>query len=148
MHRLAEHALKSAKDQFTKYFRLTPRYLKQGVKIILKLLFLTWRLVLRKKTKKHYQNKKNWKSLEFGSGCTARQRTHQNLQKNQFTNLCWLTSGAIREEVKAILKLPYLTQRWVLGKKLIALSNREQLQNCLKFDSRWWLVCRAHPKIW
>ena len=46
VHWFAAPARKAAKDQVTKFDQLTGRDLRQGAKIILKLLFLTRREVL------------------------------------------------------------------------------------------------------
>ena len=61
MHWLAEHAPKSGKYRFTKFRPLTKRDPKEGTKIILKLLFLTWRPVLTKKTKNTKKRRKRAK---------------------------------------------------------------------------------------
>ena len=52
----------------------------------------------------------------------------------QFTNLRQLTSGAIEERAKFNLKILYLIRKKILSKNQRALSNREKLQKCLKFD--------------
>ena len=59
---MAKHVPKYAKYQFTKFGRLTARNLGDVTKIILNLLFLTERLVLRKK-QKGYQIDKNCKNV-------------------------------------------------------------------------------------
>ena len=54
--------------------------------------------------------------------------------KHQFTKLCRVTSGAIREEAKIVLKLFFLTQRRVL-RKCKENFETEKLRKSLKVDS-------------
>ena len=46
-----------------------------------------------------------------------------------------MTSGTISKGAKINFKIAYLIRRQVSSKNQRALSNREKLQKCLKFDS-------------
>ena len=81
MRCLAKHTLKSAKDQYTTFCRLTSRNLRKEAKMILKLLFLIRRLNLRKNQRAQSNREKLQKCLKFDSGCNVWQCTSQNLLK-------------------------------------------------------------------
>ena len=78
MQCLAAYGQKPVKDQFTKCCRLTPRDLRERVKIIFKLLLLTRRYVLRKNQRALSMREKLQKSLKYDSGCTVWQGTPPN----------------------------------------------------------------------
>ena len=78
MQCLAAYGQKPVKDQFTKCCRLTPRDLRERVKIIFKLLLLTRRYVLRKNQRALSKREKLQKSLKYDSGCTVWQGTPPN----------------------------------------------------------------------
>ena len=67
--------------------------------------------------------------------------------KHQFSKLCRLISGAIREGAKINFKIRYVVRRQVLIKNQRALSNTEKLQKCLKVDSgcSFWQGTLEHP---
>lgn len=79
MHWSAEHAPKSTKYQLNQFGWLNARNLSEAAKIILKLLFLTERLVLRKNQKGLSNREKLRKCPAFGSWCTCRQSKAQKL---------------------------------------------------------------------
>ena len=79
VHWLAEHAPKSTKYQLNQFGRLNARNLREAAKIILKLIFLTERLVLRKNQKGLSNREKLRECPTFGSWCTCRQSKAQNL---------------------------------------------------------------------
>ena len=71
MHWFVEHAPQSGKCRLTKFRRLTGRDLKEGAKIILKLLILTRRPVLRKNQGGLSNREKLREWLIFDSGSTG-----------------------------------------------------------------------------
>ena len=90
--------------------------------------------------------------------CTGWQGHDQKSVVHQHTKLPWIPAGAIREKIKVILKLPYLTRRHVLWKKRGTLSNREHFRrkitrkNTLKyaenqFDKLLWLTAAAIREV-
>ena len=86
MHCLEEYAPKSVKEQFAKPGWLKVRDLREGTKIISKILFLNRRHVLRRKKKATSKRKKLRKNLPFESGSSGLQSTPQNLPKIDLSN--------------------------------------------------------------
>ena len=116
----------SAKNQFTKLCPLTSETIKEGAKIICKKPYLIWRYFLSK-------NDQSIKE-KLQKGLCLAEHTPKSA-KQQFTRLCWMISGAIREGAKINFELPHLFRRQVWIKNQKTLSKREKLQKCLKFDS-------------
>ena len=165
MHWLAEHAPKYAKYQLTKLGPLTVRDPKEGAKIILKLFFLTqlsncFFLTLseqvfkkkRQKNKKQKTKQKNKNKNKKKTKSTIKQRkivkisyfwfwVHwlaehaPNSAKYQFIKFGRMTVKYPKKGAKIILKLLFLSRRRVLKKKQRELSNRENWQKWLTFDS-------------
>ena len=67
---LVSRAPKSVKKGFTKFGRLARRVLREGAKIVLKLLFLTRRRLLTKNQSVLSNRENRQKCFIFDSGCT------------------------------------------------------------------------------
>ena len=87
VHWLAERTPKSGQYKFTNSCRLTGGDTKEGAKIVLKLLILTWRPVLGKKVGGLSNREKLRESLIFDSGRTGWQSTPQNLANISLLNI-------------------------------------------------------------
>ena len=136
VHLSVEHVPKSSKCQFTKYGRLTTRDPKEGVKTILKLFFVTLKQILRKKkTKSTIKEIKTAKMTYFWFLVHWLAEHVPKSAIYQFSKSGQLTEERLSEGAKIILKLRFLTQRWVLRKNQGGLSNREKQRECLIIDS-------------
>ena len=124
MHWLSEHTPKSANYQFAKFAGLTVRNHREGAKIILKLLFLNQRQVWMKNeralsTKKKKKKKKRkvvkmtyiWLRVHW-----LAEHAPKSVKYIIFTDFGRLTGRDLREVVKIISNLHFLTRRWVLRK--------------------------------
>ena len=99
-------------------FWLISRAHTEGAVIILKLLFLTWRQIMRKKQITLSDKERPWKSLKFDSGCTV---------------------YPIWEGAKIILNLHHLTERIVLIKSKRGLLNKKNYEMFYTWHSVHWL---------
>ena len=102
VHWLAEHTPKSSKDQFTKHLWQTAGVIREGAKIILKLLYLNRRWVMKKwwwkgEKKKSPNNFQAWFWMHY-----LGEYLPKSLQGQHF-KLCWLTEGVLRQRSKRYL---------------------------------------------
>ena len=130
---MAEHTLKSVKYRFKKLSQLTERDPREGAKIVLKLLYLTLRRLLTKNQRalSNRENCRKW--FMFDSGCTHCGSMPQNLLN---IDLVIFFRRDPRARAKITLqKLLFITWRQILIQNQRALSNRQNWQIWLIFDS-------------
>ena len=139
------YATKSTKDQFTETSRITSKNLRERKKKYFEVTLSNSKTYFKQKPKSIVKQGKTLEkpNIWFWVHCLAKHAPKS--AKDQFTKLCRLISGAIREGAKINFKIPYLTWRQVLTNNQRALLKREKLQKCLQFDSGC-TVCQSTPQ--
>ena len=116
VHWLREHSPTSGKYQFTKNGRLA-RDPKEGAKIILKFLFVTWKWAFQKKAKSNTERRKKAKKSYIWFWVHWLPEHAPTSAKYQFTEYGLPTARDPSERAKFILKLHFLNRRRFLIKK-------------------------------
>ena len=132
MHWLAQDAPKFAKDQFTKLCRLTSGAIRDGAKITSETHYLIQSQVLGNNQRALPKRKKTPKMSEIWFWVHYLAEYAPKSVKDQFTKLSWLTLRHLREEVKIISKLLFVTQRLVLRKNQRLILTKARPKICLR----------------
>ena len=147
VHWLREHSPTSGKYQFTKNGRLA-RDPKEGAKIILKFLFVTWKWAFQKKAKSNTERRKKAKKSYIWFWVHWLPEHAPTSAKYQFTEYGLPTARDPSERAKIHFEVTLSKSKTIFNKKTqehYASDKIDKNDLCLSLDE---LVGRAKPKYW